>query len=104
MCFSAVFVIPCKWRKEKALEKYRVSTPFSAMTKASRGYSTVSEKSFGTEIQGLPLVYSQDEIKANSITHLVTPKGRVAFGGEDFHLLRALSQLKRFQQTEHFEL
>lgn len=61
----------------------------------------MSEKSFGTEIQGLPQVYSQDEIKANSITHPVIPKGRVAFGGEVFHLQRALNWLRRFQQTEH---
>lgn len=59
----------------------------------------MSEKSFGTEIQGLPLFYSQDEIKANPITHPVIPKSRVAFGGELFHLQRALSQLRRFQQT-----
>lgn len=44
------------------------------MLKTSRGYSTVIEKSFRTEIRGLKLDYSQDETKVNTISHAVVLK------------------------------
>lgn len=100
MCFSAIFihVISCKWGKEKALEKYGVSNAFSAITKTSWGYSAVSEKLFGTEIQGLPLVYSQEEIKANTISHPVFLRAEWQLEGKFFTCRRPSVSLEGFSK------
>lgn len=82
MCFPAFFflVIPHKWRESTG--KYRVSNAFSVMIKTSHGYSTPSEKSFRTEIWGLMLDYSQDAIKANTISHPVVLRAEYHLEGK----------------------
>lgn len=46
--------------KGKPWKKYRVSTTFGVMIKTPCGHSTMSEKSFRTEIWGLILAYRQE--------------------------------------------